>query len=157
MLLGPTMPAPFTAWRFVEGDLHDTAKRVREYDQDARLVRRADGLLALAVWVKSTPYTIGGRWTLAAELRDPETGQPLTGEPDPRVLTCQRAFDGWHHARSRHSAYEHRKRVQEKRWRDEAAQHKQIEDEEGDKAERFVHALKKDVTTRPKAFIPRAV
>lgn len=151
------MPAPFTAWRFVEGDLHDTAKRVREYDTDARLVRRNDGLLALAVWVKQTPFTIGGRWTLAAELRDPETGQPLNGEPDARVLTCQRAFDGWHHARTRQSAYEYRRRVQDKRWRDEAAEHKKIEDEQGEPAERFVHALRKDVEWKPRAYIPRAI
>lgn len=157
MLLGPPMPAPFAAWRFVEGDLHDTAKRVREYDDDARLVRHATGRLALAVWVKQTPYTIGGRWTMAAELRDPQTGAPLAGEPDARVLTCQRAFDGWHHARTRQSAYEYRRRVQDKRWRDEANEHKQIEDGEGENAERFVHALRKDVSSKPRAFVPRAV
>lgn len=157
MLIGPPMPAPYSAWRFVEGDLHDTARRVSEYDPDARLVRNDNGLLALARWVKTTPFTIGGRWVMAAELRDPETGEPLTGEPDPRVLTCQRAFDGWHHTRTRQSAYEYRKRVQDKRWRDEANEHKQIEDGEGENAERFVHALRKDVSSKPRAFVPRAI
>lgn len=158
MLLGPPMPAPFTAWRFVEGDLHDIAKRVREHDKDARLVRQTGtGRLGLARWVASTPFTIGGRWALAAEVRDPQTGEPLTGEPDPRVVTCQLAFDGWHHTRSRQSAYEYRRRVQDKRWRDEANEHKAIEDGEGENAERFVHALRKDVSSKPRAFMPRGV
>lgn len=158
MLLGPTLPSPYSSWQFVEDDIHDIAGRVREYDKDARLVRQiGTGKLGLARWVPATPYTIGGRWAFAAEVRDPVSGEPLTGEPDPRVTICQRAFDGWHHARSRQAAYDHRKRVQEKRWRDEARQFNQIEDEEGEKAEGFVHALRKDVGVRPKAFIPRAV
>lgn len=158
MLLGPPMPAPYSVWRFVEGDLYDIARRVKEYDEDAAVVRHMrTGQLGLARWVRTSELIRGGCWMLAADLSDLETGLPLRGEPDGRVLRCQRAQDGWYLHRTRHASRRHRRRIQDEMWRAEWAQHKRIEDEEGDRAERFVSALRKDVEWKPRAFIGKGI
>ena len=146
-------PSTVTGWRFVESDLHDIASRVTEYDPDARLVRNDEsGQLGLARWLKSDLLCGGGYWALARELFDLDTDKPLRGEPDGRVCRFQRAADSWgRNLREWHRKSEH------SRWMAEKHEFDEMHDQHGDMAERFVNALKKDVSARPKAFIPRGI
>lgn len=136
----------------MEGDLHDIASRVREYDPEARLVREDEtGQLGLAVWHHKHPEIKGGALTLARRMYDLDTDLPLT-RPDARCLRFQRASDSrrfsdlsvWH---KRTALYDVAR---------EARQEAEILESYGDHSERFVHALSKDVSTKPRAFIPRA-
>lgn len=84
-------------WQFVEGDLHNISERVTEYDAEAKLARDSfSGQLGLARKVDD-PDPDGGShcWLIAKRLVDDETGDPLTGEPDKRVLDKQREADAW--------------------------------------------------------------
>jgi len=82
-------------WRFVESDLHNIHERVQEYDGEARLARDNDsGQLGLVRRI-SNPVGGGHIWAVARRLRDPETNDPLEGEPDARVLTEQRESDAF--------------------------------------------------------------
>lgn len=147
------MPGPVTGWRFVEADLHDIASRVQEYDADARLIREdGSGQLGLARWQRSGLFAGGGYWTVAKRMHDLDTDRPLTGEPDARVLRVQRSSDSWGR-----DLRDWRRRVQHADWMREKHVEDQIRDENMDHAERFVNALKKDVSARPKAFIPADV
>ena len=70
----------FAEWRFVEADLHDITRRVKEYDSDAALVRSdRDGQLGLARKVPNYHYISNSEWVLARPLE-------LYGEPDARVI-----------------------------------------------------------------------
>lgn len=153
MLLGQKMPGRLSGWRFVEGDLHDIVGRVVEYDRDARLVRDSTtGQLGLARWVCGRGFIQGGRWSLARRLHDPRTDRPLTGEPDGRVIQIMRAADSWgRDMRAWYRDLEAAEAAAERR------EHAQMHDEHGDPAERFVHAMRKDVSARPRAFIPADV
>jgi hypothetical protein len=83
-------------WRVVEEDLHNVAKRVQEYDQDARLARDdVSGQLGLARRVANPdPAGSGSIWVIAKRLLDSDD-EPLAGEPDARVLEQQRASDAF--------------------------------------------------------------
>lgn len=94
MLIGSELPFD-EGWFVVEGDLYDVHRRVKEYDPDALLVRDSEsGHLGLARFNPSTPITPGGAYILSATCLDPRTSEPLSGEPDPRVLSFQRIADG---------------------------------------------------------------
>lgn len=141
-------PSTSSGWRFVEKDLYEVARRVTEYDRDARLVRQdGTGQLGLARWVKSNVLLGGGYWALARELHDLDTDAPLNGEPDARILRCQRSYDSW--GRSLRRWHE---RSKDAAWRREAREQDEIHEVNTEHAERFVNALKKDVSARPRAF-----
>lgn len=154
MLLGPKVTGPvLTDWRFVEKDLHDIASRVREYDRDARLVREDEtGHLGLVRWHPRPFLIAGGHWTTPRAMFDLDTDKPLMGEPDGRVLRFQRASDSWgRNLRDWYRRTQHAEWMQEKREQDEQYELNL------DHAEHFVHALKKDVSARPRAFVPRDI
>ena len=143
-------PSTATGWRFVERDLHDIAGRVVEYDGDARLVRSDEtGQLALARWHRSNLLLGGGYWLLARVIHDLDTDLPLAGEPDGRVLRFQRAADN----RGRDLA-DWRRRARRAEWMRDKRERDQMDDEHGDMAEKFVHALRKDVSAKPRAYVP---
>lgn len=149
MLIGHKLPEPYPAWRFVEGDLHDIARRVQEYADEARLVRNENtGQLGLAVWYRQHQIE-GGAFTLARELFDLETDKPLVGEPDARVLRCMRAYDS-----RRVDMNDWFRRVAEAEKRREARNKKQSVDLHGDHAEQYVHRYGKDMGATNKAFFP---
>lgn len=153
MLLGPPMPGSVPGWRFVESDLHDIAGRVTEYDRDARLVRNDDtGQLALARRHRSEVDGGRWRWLLARSLHDLDTDRPLIGEPDGRVLRCQRATDSW----GRDLA-DWRRRVARAERARERREYEAMHDENMLYAERFVHELRHDVSARPRAYIPKGI
>jgi len=94
-------------WRFVTGDTHDVARKVREGFSDTRIVGYPDtGELAVAVWVpraklggeklrdESVQQPVqahGGAWVLSFRLRDPSTGGVRrTLESDVLVELAQR-------------------------------------------------------------------
>lgn len=153
MLLGARMPGPISGWRFVERDLHDIASRVRDYDADARLVREdRSGQLGLARWQQSNAFMGGGYWTVAKRMFDLDTDLPLDGEPDGRVLRIQRASDAWGR-----DLNDWNRRVTQAEWLRERRADLAMSEENGEHAERFVHALRKDVSARPRAFIPAGI
>lgn len=153
MLLGDRLPDAYTDWRVVEGDLHDIAGRIREYDPNARLVRNDEtGQLGIAVWHERHDLIQGGAFVLAREMYDLDTDLPLTGCPDGRCLRFQRAADS-----RRRGVGNWRARREAARIAREQRESREIHDGYGDHAERFVHALSKDVTAKPKAFVPRAI
>ncbi len=149
MLLGQSLPAPYSGWRFVDADLHDIASRVREYDPDSRLVRNDEnGQLGLGVW-HSRHEIPGGAFTLAREMFDPVTDAPLAGEPDGRALRCQRGYD----SRRFSDIRVWQRQVAEARVARETRKRIASEESFGDHAERYVHAYSKDVPANPRAFI----
>lgn len=94
MLLGDELPLD-PGWRLVENDLHDIHRRVREIDQDARLVREdGTGRLGLARFNSAAGLNPGGAFVLSTWCIDPATRADLTGEPDGRVIQFQRIADG---------------------------------------------------------------
>lgn len=137
----------------MERDLHDISGRVREYDSDARLVREdVSGQLGLARWRPTNILIDGGYWAFARRMHDLDTDAPLTGEPDARCLRFQRSADSWgRNLRKWHEAQKHEMWMQERRDFDA------MSEQNREHAERFVNALKKDVTARPKAFIPAGI
>lgn len=150
MPLGQRLPAPTSDWRVVEGDLHDIARRMREYDPDARLIRQDQtGHLGIAVEQRRG---IRRRLMFAKSMYDLRTDRPLTGVPDARALACQRAYDGrrfttrqnwldWHRAMNLSDV------------RREAREDGAASDQNGDIAEQFAHTFKKESPHRPRAFI----
>ena len=140
-------------WRVVEGDLHDIARRVQEYDPATRLVRQdGSGHLGLAVEQKRGLRRF---LMLAKPLYDLTTDQPLTGAPDARVLSIQRASDG--------------RRLDKQGWRDwnraldlqerkaELRGRKATEDFDGDSAEQFAFHWRTQTTHRPRAFVGKGL
>lgn len=154
MLLGkPMAPSTVSGWRFVESDLHDIASRVTEYDQDARLVREDEtGQLGLARWQHSNLLCAGGYWALARAIHDLDTDLPMMGEPDARVIRFQRATDSY--GRNLRKWYE---KSQDAEWRREKRWEDDVYDSNGDHAERFVSALAKDVSAKPRTYVPEAI
>jgi hypothetical protein len=145
------MPGLVRGWRFVEDDLYDIASRVIELDEDARLIRQdGSGVLGLARWVQSDLFASGGYWFFVRELHDLTTDEPMTGEPDARVIHWMRASDN---RRIRNRAEWHRASERAEQRRRDAEDH-EMDDEHGDMAERFMNVMKKDVSARPRAFIP---
>lgn len=103
MRLGSTVPGiTGTGYRFVAEDQHDICRRVQEIDADARLaVNVADGQLAIVRRVvlegdvsmlEMDPHDT---WIIAFRVSDPQSGMPLDGEPDARVLERMREYDSW--------------------------------------------------------------
>ena len=108
MRIGSELPFD-DGWHFVEGDLYDIHRRVKEYDPLAALVRNPEsGQLGLARFNPSTPIVPGGAFILSTTCLDPLTRQPLTGEPDARVVTFQRIADG--HRITNHTTWVRRRR-----------------------------------------------
>ena len=108
MRIGSELPFD-TGWHFVEGDLYDIHRRVKEYDPLAALVRDSEtGQLGLARFNPSTPIVPGGAYIFSAVCLDPLTSEPLTGEPDARVVTFQRIADG--HRITNHTTWVRRRR-----------------------------------------------
>jgi len=153
MLLGSRLPGPAAGWRFVEKDLHDIARQVVEYDAKARLVREdGSGHLGLARYVDGDRFFLRPQWVLARKIHDLDTDNPLEREPDARVIRFMRSSDRrGRDMRRWREASKHADWMREKREFDE------IDDLNGDHAERFMNAMKKDVSARPRAYIPRSI
>ena len=147
MLLGRELPAA-PGWRLVDADLYDITRRVQEYDRHARLVRDDDtGRLGIARWTS-------GDFLLACECQDWSNGQPLTGEPDPRVLLDMQNRDSHRIHSMRVWARRHRDAGRRAEW----DRFNAMRDFNGEHAERFVHTLgRKDNGIRNTAAIPRGV
>lgn len=101
MRLGSSVPGLITPWRFVAQDLHDIARRVRELDRDARLaVETTTGQLGIVrnVVLEAEPGSLTtdphDTWIIGFRATD-DDGEPLTGEPDARVLELMRRYDSW--------------------------------------------------------------
>ena len=155
MLLGPQMPTDaHPAWRFVESDLLGVARRVREYDPDARLVRQdVSGQLGLARFVRPCPAADSGTWKLARLLYDLRDDAPIDGEPDQRVLECQRAFDAWRTARV---LRDHQRMME--RWQDGEDDRRAREGEEslGEIPDEMVHLMRREAGVKNTIFVDKA-
>jgi hypothetical protein len=146
--------ALYEDWRFVEEDLHNIATRVTEYDSEARLARQEEtGHLGLARRIDS-PFDGGGHiWVIARRLQDQETGEPLTGEPDARVLDEQQSSDAF-----RVSDLDRWRKTQERMWviDQEVRRAREIE-AEMENAEKFVWTLRNnDLGHKTKIWVPES-
>jgi len=155
MLLGPKMPGMTEpAWRFVERDVHGVARQVREYDPDARLVRQdRTGQLGLARFWRPCAAAESGEWKLARFLFDLRDDTPLDGEPDQRVLECQRAFDAWRSARA---LREYRRAVA--RWDagEDDRRRRETEESLGEIPDEMVHLMRRENGVKNTIFVGEA-
>jgi hypothetical protein len=104
MRLGGQVPGVLLngGWRFVAEDQHNISQRVREVDDDSRLaVNVESGQFGIVrhVVLEGDVGKLGmdphNTWIVAFKATDPDTGQPITGEPDARVLELMRRYDTW--------------------------------------------------------------
>jgi hypothetical protein len=151
VLLGDRLTGAYTDWRVVEDDLYHIARRVQEYDSEARLIRNDEsGQLGLARWVDNYYLTGKRGLTFARAMHHLDDDSPMTGNPDGRVLKFMAAADSrrfrdmreWY-ARSHDAERRREDRVWEESY-----------EENRPHAERFVHNMRKDVSAKPFAFIP---
>lgn len=154
MLLGDRMTGAYADWRVVEGDLYDIAGRVREYDEDARLIRQdGTGRLGLARYIDNH-YVTGQRGlTFAREIVDLRSDEHLEGCPDGRVIRFMEATDSRRIRRMR----DWYARSLDAMWRAEARQQQKDYEENYEPAERFVHNMRRDNSSMPFAAVPKAV
>lgn len=143
-------------WRFVEEDMHDISSRVTEYDSEAKLARQEDtGHLGLARRINSPFDGHGGHvWLIARRLHDEETGEPLTGEPDKRVLDEQRRADAF-----RVDNLDRWRKTQERMWiLEEEVRHAREVEKQMESAEEFVWTFrKKDLGRKDAILVPSSV
>lgn len=156
MVIGdPIGSVLYEDWRFVESDLYNIADRVTEYDSEARLARQEDsGHLGLARRIAS-PFDGGGHiWVIARRLQDKETGEPLTGEPDARVIDEQQSSDAF-----RCQDLDRWRKAQERMWvLEEEAKHARAVEENMANAEEFVWTFrKKDLGRKDAILVPSSV
>lgn len=135
---------------FVADDTHKITERVRQYDSSCRLVCHWETKqLGVARWVEAE-FAKGGAWMIAFRARDPETGDPIVGEPDERVIWQMGRFDTWRRhnpKRMAQAAAEVIRRRQE-----------QLSDAEQEKnaelAEKFVRGWKNKTGIKDKIIVP---
>lgn len=156
MRLGePIGSALYDDWRFVEEDMHNISGRVTEYDSEAKLARQEEsGHLGLARRINA-PFDGGGHiWVIARRLHDEETGEPLTGEPDKRVLDEQRRADAF-----RIDNLDRWRKAQERMWiLDQEVRHAREIEKQMEHAEEFVWTFrKKDLGRKDSILVPSSV
>jgi hypothetical protein len=156
MRLGePIGSALYDDWRFVEEDMHNISGRVTEYDSEAKLARHEEtGHLGLARRINA-PFDGGGHiWVIARRLHDEETGDPLTGEPDKRVLDEQRRADAF-----RIDNLDRWRKAQERMWvLDQEVRHAREIESQMANAEEFVWTFrKKDLGRKDTILVPSSV
>lgn len=143
-------------WRFVEEDMHDISSRVTEYDSEAKLARQeGTGHLGLARRINSPFDGHGGHvWLIARRLHDEETGEPLMGEPDKRVLDEQRRADAF-----RVDNLDRWRKTQERMWiLEEEVRHAREVEKQMESAEEFVWTFrKKDLGRKDAILVPSSV
>jgi hypothetical protein len=142
-------------WRFVEEDMHNISGRVTEYDSEAKLARQEDtGHLGLARRITS-PFDGGGHiWVIARRLHDEDTGEPLTGEPDARVIDEQRRSDAF-----RVDNLDRWRKTQERMWvLDQEMRAAQEVEKNMANAEEFVWTFRrKDLGRKDTILVPASV
>jgi hypothetical protein len=142
-------------WRFVEEDMHNISGRVTEYDSEAKLARQEEtGHLGLARRINS-PFDGGGHiWVIARRLHDQETGEPLTGEPDARVLDEQQSSDAF-----RVDNLDRWRKAQERMWvLDQEVRAAREVERNMENAEEFVWTFrKKDIGRKDTILVPSSV
>ena len=156
MKLGTDVPGIFTEGVFfVLEDQHEIAKRVAEYDPDAALVvNKLDGhKLGIARFVRDQKWAPGGAWVVAFWCNDQETGAPLAGEPDARVLELMRKFDTHRRADPRRD----RHRIRTVLAMREARRLMELRDRAGETAQRSVHRWQQARGIKHKIFVPASV
>lgn len=96
MRLGEDIPGILTDhWKFVAEDPGNYVQKVKDYDRDARLaIHVGTRQLGVARYVKAD-FAPEGAWMIAFRARDPESGDPIVGDPDDRILELMRKFDTW--------------------------------------------------------------
>lgn len=141
---------------FVDEDLHEIARQVTEYDADARLVANKftePHELGVVRFVRDEKWAPGGAWVLAFWCNDQDTGTPLAGEPDQRVLALMRKFDTHRRgniARDRHNV---RTVLAMREYRRLSA----LRDRVGDVAQRSRHQWQQARGIKHKIFVPASV
>lgn len=151
MRLGDEVPGILTdKWLFVAGDTHKITERVKQYDSACRLVCHvATQQLGVARWVQES-FAPGGAWMIAFRARDPETGDPITGEPDERVIWQMGRFDTW---RQKNPGRMHRAAAEVLRRRQEQLSAAESE-KNAEIAEEFVRGWKQRTGIKDKIVVP---
>ena len=151
MRLGTEVPGILTdKWLFVADDAHNIAQRVRDYDSESRLVAHAETHeLAIARWVQAS-FCPGGAYIIAFKCFDPDTEEPIIGEPDARVLELLKRADTWRR-RNPHRFYRATQKIIERR---EAHNRSLMHDRAAEIARRSVHKSKARHGIKDKAAMP---
>lgn len=154
MLLGDRMTGAYTDWRVVEDDLYDISSRVKDYDSEARLIRQdGTGLLGIARYIDNH-YETGKRGlAFAREAVDLSNDQPLTGCPDARIIRFMEGTDSRRIRRMK----DWYMRTLDAHWRREARAEQAEYENQYENAERFVHAMREDLSAKPFAAVGRDV
>jgi hypothetical protein len=146
-VIADRVPGRFDEWFFVERDLYDIARRVREYDPDARLAFCPQtGAHGVLVWTRTEDFP-QGYWYVGFTAVHPETSDPIAGPPDGRICQMQRRFDVWTHDQRLGRRLRRASEMQEHRRNHMAAENG------GRGAEEWVHGYKKRMGQRHHAFI----
>lgn len=156
MKLGTHVPGIFTEGVFfVDEDMHDIAQQVEAYDADARLVvnRLEDHKLGIARFVRDQKWAPGGAWVVAFWCNDQETGLPLAGEPDGRVMELVRKFDTHRRQNPRRDRHNVRTVLAMR----EARRLMELRDRARETAAKTVHGWKAARGIKHKIFVPARV
>lgn len=151
MRMGASVPGILTdEWKFVAEDGGDYVQKVRDYDRDCRLaIHVPTHQLGIARWTIAS-FAEGGAWMIAFRCRDPETGEPMIGEPDERVIWLLNRFDMWKNANPSKLA---KAAEQIQRRRDEQLD-EPTKERNADMADKFVRGWKLKEGIKDKIYVP---
>lgn len=151
MRLGEDVPGILTDhWKFVAEDPGDFVTKVKQYDPEARLVIHVGtGQLGVARYVKAE-FAPEGAWMIAFRAKDFETGEPLTGDPDKRILELMGRFDTW----ARNNPKRLARAAEETLRRREEYLSDEVRQANYENALKFIHDYKKKSGQSGRIFVP---
>ena len=139
---------------FVENDMYEIARRVKDYDSDAALVchKPYDMRLGVARFVRDEKWAPGGAWVIAFWCNDQETGDPICDVPDARVIGLMEKFDSRTRQNQENSAKWARRVIMMREYR----RLRELRDRAGQTAEESVHGWRQARGVKTKIFVPQA-
>jgi hypothetical protein len=170
VILGAPVPGVLChGWRFVVFDAIDAARQIKERYRDSRLVAHpVTQQLGIVSWIRrealgpspqieslarSPVQAEGGLWSPPVWLTDPDTGQPLRGEPTERALEDIRRRDSHAHGLPRPDAW--MRRMMEIERRDESMMMSEMDAAaREDTFDLITQINKKTGQKRPRIFSP---
>lgn len=151
MRLGEDVPGILTDhWKFVAEDPGDYVTKVKQYDRDAALVCHVGtGQLGVARYVKAE-FAPEGAWMVAFRARDFDSGEPITGDPDQRILDAMGRFDTW----ARNNPGRLARAAEETLRRREEYLSDEVKAKNYENALKFIHDYKKKSGQKARIYVP---